>query len=127
MSGLLTKSVLSFTFLASLSTAAPHQPPNSEVQKGTGCPAQKQHNGVKVGKAVYFLTNGAENAVVALPIGKDGKLTNGTSTETGGAGSAAIDAATKQPALPDALVGQSSLTVVGNVSVRSTNLHNMSY
>jgi hypothetical protein len=117
MSGLLTKSVISFALLASLSAAAPHQAPNRGAQKGQGCPAQQQQNGVKVGKAVYFLTNGAENAIVALPIGKDGKLAKGTSTRTGGAGSAAIDAATKQPALPDALVAQSSLTVVGNVSI----------
>jgi hypothetical protein len=69
-----------------------------------------------VGKAVYFITNGAENSVVALPIGQDGMLSRGTVTKTGGAGSVAIDRATKQPAMTDALIGQSSLTVVGNVS-----------
>lgn len=69
-----------------------------------------------VGKAVYFITNGAENSVVALPIGQDGMLSKGTVTKTGGAGSGAIDGATKQPALTDTLIGQSSLTVGGNVS-----------
>lgn len=77
---------------------------------------QQQQNAVAVGKAVYFLTNGATNAVVALPIGKDGTLSNGTVTKTGGAGSIAINGRTGQPGLPDALVGQSSVTVVGNVS-----------
>jgi hypothetical protein len=114
MSGTLARAVLFIAVLASLSAAAPHKQPGAG-QKGPGCPSQ-QPNSVKVGKAVYFLTNGAENAVVALPIGKDGMLAKGTVTKTGGAGSAAINGATKQPALPDALVGQSSLTVVGNVS-----------
>ncbi len=71
------------------------------------------------GKAIYFLTNDADNAVVALPIGTDGTLSTGTVTKTGGAGSNAIDGDTKQKAMPDALVGQSALTVVGQVSGNS--------
>lgn len=71
-----------------------------------------------MGKAVYFITNEAENAVVALPIAADGKLSAGTVTKTGGAGSIALDGATGEPALPDALVGQSALTVAGNVRFR---------
>ena len=67
-----------------------------------------------VGKAVYFITNDDVNAVAALPIGNDGTLSQGTVTETGGAGSIALDA-DKQPATPDALVGQSALTIAGNV------------
>jgi hypothetical protein len=74
------------------------------------------HRQVKVGKAVYFLTNDAENAVVALPIGKDGMVSAGTVTKTGGKGSNAINGMTMQAAMPDPLVAQSSLTVVGNVS-----------
>jgi hypothetical protein len=76
---------------------------------------QQHHGGVKVGKAIYFLTNEAENAVVALPIGKDGMLSAGTVIKTGGAGSASINGKTGQPAAPDSLVGQSALTVAGNV------------
>lgn len=110
----LTKSVILSAALLSLGSAAPHQKKAS--QSCSNAPAQQQQNAVTVGKAVYFLTNGAENSVVALPIGKDGSLSKGSVTKTGGAGSAAIDGATKEPALPDALVGQSSLTVVGNVS-----------
>jgi len=71
---------------------------------------------------VYFMTNDAENAIVALPIGKDGMLSKGMVTKTGGAGSISIDGATMQPALTDALIGQSSLTVAGNVS-KSTLQH----
>ncbi|KAH6627942.1 hypothetical protein F5144DRAFT_653556 [Chaetomium tenue] len=66
-----------------------------------------------VGKAIYILTNDESNAVVALPIGPDGKLSAGTVTATDGAGSIALNA-DNQPATPDALVGQSSLTIAGN-------------
>ncbi|KAH7355558.1 hypothetical protein BKA66DRAFT_503068 [Pyrenochaeta sp. MPI-SDFR-AT-0127] len=65
------------------------------------------------GKAIYFLTNDAENAVIALPIGNNGMLSKGTITSTRGAGSNSIDSTTTQKAAPDALVGQSALTVVG--------------
>ncbi|OCL14811.1 hypothetical protein AOQ84DRAFT_207763 [Glonium stellatum] len=74
------------------------------------------HRGGKaaaVGKALYFLTNDAQNAVVALPIAADGGLANGTITSTCGAGSNAIDGSTKAPAAPDALVGQSALAITG--------------
>ena len=66
--------------------------------------------------AIYFLTNDQTNAVVALPIAGDGTLSNGTVTPTGGAGSNSIDGKTNQPAISDALVGQSALTVAGQVS-----------
>lgn len=63
------------------------------------------------GKAIYFLTNDAENAVVALPVAAHGTLSQGTVTATGGAGSNSIDGTTNMSAAPDALVGQSSLTI----------------
>jgi hypothetical protein len=66
------------------------------------------------GKALYLITNDAENQVVALPIGMDGKLSMGMCMATGGAGSNAIDGMTNGPAQPDALVSQSALTVAGN-------------
>ncbi|KAH6989735.1 hypothetical protein BKA56DRAFT_543566 [Ilyonectria sp. MPI-CAGE-AT-0026] len=66
-----------------------------------------------VGKAIYFLTNDNANAVVAVPIGNDGTLSKGAATMTGGAGSVGVDAQ-GQPATPDALISQSSLTVAGH-------------
>jgi len=115
MSELLSKALVSLVALAALATSAPH-PPNNAIRNGRSWPSHGQQNGVQVGKAVYFLTNDKENAVVALPIGKDGMLSKGTVTKTGGAGSIAINGATGQPGVPDALVGQSALTVVGTVS-----------
>jgi hypothetical protein len=76
----------------------------------------QRQNTLSVGKAIYFLTNDAENAVVALPIGPDGMLSNGTVTATGGAGSNAIHSGTQEAIIPDALISQAALTVVGNVS-----------
>ncbi|KAF2454973.1 hypothetical protein BDY21DRAFT_416562 [Lineolata rhizophorae] len=67
-----------------------------------------------VGKAVYFLTNDAENAVVALPIGADGTLSPGTVTSTEGAGSNALFVPDLEPGAPDALLSQSALTIAGN-------------
>ncbi|KAF5012738.1 hypothetical protein FDECE_1231 [Fusarium decemcellulare] len=66
-----------------------------------------------MGKAIYLLTNDEANGVVALPIGKDGTLSKGRVTMTGGAGSVAVDADGK-PATPDALISQSALTIAGN-------------
>jgi hypothetical protein len=109
MSNLLSQALLSLTVFASLGASAPSQPIHGRNQ-----PAQQCQSGVKVGKAVYFITNEAENAVVALPIAADGTLSAGTVTKTGGAGSIALGVM-GEPALPDALVAQSALTVAGNV------------
>lgn len=68
-------------------------------------------------QAVYFITNNAENSVVALPIGENGTLSLGSVTATGGAGSNAIDAATGDEIVPDALVSQSTVAITGNVSL----------
>jgi len=108
--------------LPSMIAAAPHHRHGAEAdgkgqqqQDSMSCMQQGQQPSPKVGKAIYFLTNDAENAVVALPIGADGTLSAGKLAKTGGAGSVAVDEDGK-PAAPDALVGQSALTVVGNVS-----------
>jgi len=69
----------------------------------------------KAAKAIYVMSNAQANCVAAIPIGADGMLSNGTCTVTGGAGSNSIDGTTNQPAAPDALVSQSSLTIAGNV------------
>lgn len=74
------------------------------------------------GRAIYFLTNDANNAVVSIPIAADGTLSEGTVTVTGGAGSNAINGANNMPAAPDALVAQSSLTIAGNVSLLHPSL-----
>ncbi|KAL7627309.1 hypothetical protein AAE478_001500 [Parahypoxylon ruwenzoriense] len=66
------------------------------------------------GKAVYLITNDAENAVVALPINDDGTLSQGTVTPSGGKGTNAIDGSTMKPAQPDALLSQGALTIAGN-------------
>ncbi|KAI4713760.1 hypothetical protein J4E89_001207 [Alternaria sp. Ai002NY15] len=112
-----TKSFL-FALLPSMAVAAPHQRPRpgahqGQQQGGMSCMQQQSAGKPAVGKAIYMLTNDAENAVVALPIGADGMLSQGKVMKTGGAGSIAVDADGK-PATPDALVGQSALTVVGN-------------
>lgn len=88
-----------------------------------GAACQAAARSPTVGKAIYFLTNDAQNAVVALPIAADGTLSNGTVTATNGAGSNAIDGTTNQTSAPDALVGQSSLTIAGNVRFPPTLPH----
>jgi hypothetical protein len=108
-------SAILFALLFSLVGAAPHQRHRAGVNQqhdGTSCTPHKYPT---AGRAIYILTNDAENAVVAVPIGKDGMLSKGTVVKTGGAGLNSVDAM-GQPAAPDALVGQSALTVVGNVS-----------
>lgn len=74
-----------------------------------------QQNAVAVGKAIYLLTNDQANGVVAMPIGANGTLSQGTVAGTGGRGSVALNS-DNQPATPDALVSQSALTLVGDVS-----------
>ncbi len=80
--------------------------------------AQRQMNQTAtVGKAVYLINNEQTNAVVALRVGPDGKLSPGTVTPTGGAGSVALNSK-GEPAITDALVSQSALTVAGNVGAK---------
>lgn len=67
--------------------------------------------------AIFFLTNDQTNAVVAIPIGDGGKLSGGTVTGTGGAGSNSIDGKTNKPAVPDPLIGQSAITIAGQVTI----------
>ncbi|CAN9083939.1 unnamed protein product [Alternaria alternata] len=104
--------------LPSVAVAAPHQQHRAgadQAQQHGGMSCMQQPNAGKpaVGRAIYMLTNDADNAVVALPIGADGMLSKGKVMKTGGAGSVAVDAEGK-PATPDALVGQSALTIAGN-------------
>lgn len=75
---------------------------------------RRQAQQVSNGKALYFITNDqGQNSVVAIAINQDGTLGDATLTPTSGQGSIAVDADGK-PATPDALVGQSALTLSGN-------------
>ncbi|KIX02061.1 uncharacterized protein Z518_08000 [Rhinocladiella mackenziei CBS 650.93] len=65
-------------------------------------------------KAIYFIANDPVNSVVALPVASDGTLSMGTLTPTEGTGSNSINGDTNEPAAPDALISQSSLTIAGN-------------
>ncbi|KAK1837093.1 3-carboxymuconate cyclase [Podospora conica] len=67
-------------------------------------------------RALYFLTNNEDNAVIAAELGPDGLLTGRASSSlTGGLGGSGIDAATNQPAAPDSLFSQSALTVLDDL------------
>ncbi|KAF5501253.1 hypothetical protein CGCS363_v005927 [Colletotrichum siamense] len=69
---------------------------------------------MRSGRAVYFITNDRDNAIVALPIGLDGHLSEGTITSTRGSGMSSVNGMTNQPAAPDGLVSQSAVTLTGN-------------
>jgi hypothetical protein len=66
-------------------------------------------------KAIYFMTNTANNSIVALKVATDGTVSDGSVTATGGAGMSGVDAS-GAPAAPDALFSQGSVKVAGNVS-----------
>lgn len=66
-------------------------------------------------KALYFITNSANNSIVALNVAADGTLSDGSITATGGAGMNGVDS-TGAPAAPDALFSQGAVKVLGNVS-----------
>src|SRR6187402_1137511 len=74
-------------------------------------------------KAVYFLTNAAENSVVALKVAADGTLSDGSITATGGAGLVGVDAK-GSPAVPDGLFSQGAVKVAGNVGTLTLSLSN---
>ena len=84
---------------------------------GVECPAPAANGTVELlanAKAVYFMTNAKPNQIVALPIGQDGTLSQGTLTPTGGDGSTEVDAKTGAPTVPDALASQGAVRVVGH-------------
>lgn len=61
---------------------------------------------------LYFIANNnTQNAVIAIPVGRDGKLLrNGaTVTPTGGLGGSILDMQTLQPFTPDSLNSQNSI------------------
>lgn len=60
------------------------------------------------------MTNAANNSIVALKVGADGTLSNGSITVTGGAGMSGLDL-TGAPAALDSLFSQGAVKVSGNV------------
>jgi hypothetical protein len=70
-------------------------------------------------KAVYFITNDATNgnAIVAMKVGADGKLSDGSVTKTGGKGGIGIQKGA--PAAVDPLFSQSAVRVGAGVSLES--------
>lgn len=107
---LLTTRSLLIASIASTIVASPV----SLSKKGVSIRRRQAQNGGN-GKAAYVITNDEQqNAVAAISINADGTLGDATVTATGGSGSIAVDADGK-PAVPDALVGQSALTIAGNV------------
>ena len=69
-------------------------------------------------KALYFMTNTATNAIVAIPIGQDGfpDVSAKTTTATGGMGGNTVSTTNGSKNGPDALNSQGSLQVAGDVS-----------
>lgn len=82
------------------------------------CRPSRSYKGWGYGRAktLYFMTNLAENAVVALPVGEDGSLSTWTMTATGGAGGSLVSPTDGTPDGPDALGSQGSVQVAENVS-----------
>lgn len=96
--------------------------------KGNGNKGHGNKNGAGIGagasstnaKAIYFMSNAANNTIVALKVGVDGKLSEGSVTATGGAGMTGVDEK-GAPAVPDALFSQGALKVAGRVSFECYN------
>ena len=69
-------------------------------------------------KAIYFISNDASaNSIIAMKVGADGTLSDGSITPTGGKGASGITGTTNQPAGPDALFSQSAIKVEGNTMI----------
>jgi hypothetical protein len=76
-------------------------------------------------KAIYFITNAANNSIVALKVAADGTLSDGSITATGGAGMNGVDS-TGAPAAPDALFSQGAVKVAGSVIIPPNTLTDLS-
>jgi hypothetical protein len=72
---------------------------------------------VVVARALYFINNEAQNAVIAVKVNPDGTLSDGSVTLTGGAGGAGVNAQ-GEPAGPDPLFSQGALALSNGVSTR---------
>jgi hypothetical protein len=76
--------------------------------------AQPTHH--KENQAIYVLTNNPDNAVIGLPILRNGLLGDPVATLTGGIGEAGVDS-DGVPAGPDSLFSQGAVTVAGEVYI----------
>jgi hypothetical protein len=86
--------------------------------EGKGHKGAKGHGkGSSNAKAIYFITNAAQNSIVALKVAPDGKVSDGSITPTGGAGMNGIE--NGAPAAPDSLFSQGAVKVAGNVRLQS--------
>ena len=105
--------MLSLNFILSLLivTGVTRAAPCDHHKNGTGAST------TKAAKAIYFITNDAQNAVVALKVNADGTLSEGSTTLTGGQGASGIDGAKNTTAGPDALFSQSAVKADGNVNL----------
>ena len=106
---------------AVIATPYPHrhhrtQAANSPCNVGNS--ASSDDTALENAKAVYLLSNDPiANSVIAMLVAKDGTLSDGSTTPTGGRGASGIDGKTNDTAMPDALFSQSALKVDGNLLV----------
>jgi hypothetical protein len=89
------------------------------VVQAVGIPTQAavlaDREPVAIVQAIYLLTNNSPNKIVALKVNKDGTLSKGTFTPTGGYGGSYIGS--DGAIVPtDALASQDSIVREGNVS-----------
>lgn len=106
-------SLLAVCAFACTVAALPHSKNHASANNACASAGQTGTNP----KAVYFITNAAENSVVALKVAADGTLSDGSITATGGAGMSGIDGSTNLTAAPDSLFSQGAVKVAGKVSL----------
>lgn len=106
-------SLLAVCAFACTVAALPHSKNHASANNACASAGQTGTNP----KAVYFITNAAENSVVALKVAADGTLSDGSITATGGAGMSGIDGSTNLTAAPDSLFSQGAVKVAGKMLV----------
>lgn len=84
------------------------------INVATAMPAYSPVTSDGPARAVYFQTNEVDNAIVGLKVDKNGTLSKGFVTSTGGMGASSINSANNLTASPDGLSSQGSVTVVGS-------------
>ena len=72
---------------------------------------------LKQPKAIYFMTNAADNSIVALPVMENGNVMDGSITPTGGKGQSSVDAMTNKPNAVDGAASQGAVRVAGQASL----------
>lgn len=97
-----------------------HQAMNgaTSCQSGKGSKNSTTTNLVTTAKTVYFISNEANNSIVALKVSANGTLSGGLITATGGSGMSGVNS-TGSPAAPDSLFSQGAIKISGNVHTPS--------